>query len=326
MMEINYEQGPSPNEVDRWSRGSAQRPQTNESEYLNASEETENRPRQKKKRTAIAIIAVVVLSSFLALILHKYITDNKSGIHNGNNSSLSGLNDKDDKVKQNELEAARERAIQGKPADLREAVREYRVISEDIDRILREELEKKNIGGALTVAITNWQFNREQEVFKQPEELGFQRIQDEAALVNRALRGEVRIDKVEIKPASNRRFNVFISVTNLTPTPLECILPRGQVFELKDYIQQSAGYRHPNSILSSHYQGVSSSGGGQGGGGGIIIPPRDTETLNITAFCLNKGLAIPQGPGNISIYKIKDAAFDTTEALHAIMERANSLK
>jgi hypothetical protein len=214
-----------------------------------------------------------------------------------------------------------ERAIQAKPEGIRQALREYAKTSEDVALILSEDLEAKNIGGAVAVAVTNWQFNHDKGVYRQPEELGLLRIKDEKALVNRAIKGDAIIESVTVTPQPGRAFKVVITVFNKTAFPLECKAPKGQVIELKDGRLLSPT---PTAGRSEYPQGVASANR-KGDKSETIIPPKDRDTLEFIAYCVNEDLARPDGVtlANVTLFQIANIDFETPNKLHQIMRQLN---
>jgi hypothetical protein len=220
------------------------------------------------------------------------------------------------------VEERAQKEIEKKPSELRPALLEYCRKSPDINEILSEGLEEKNIGGASAVAVTNWQFNSDKGIFKQPEELGFQKIANDEALVNRARKNDVVINQINIRPLPNRKFGVTIKVTNRTVNHLRCAIPKGQIFEIKDAFMPST---EPPAKTKMYPQGLAKANGdGDNNQDGIyVIPPLDEKTLEIIAYCLNENLAIPHGIGNIAIYELKDKDFNSPDKLHMNMRRVN---
>lgn len=214
-----------------------------------------------------------------------------------------------------------EKAIQAKPEGLRQALREYAKISEDVALILRDGLEAQNIGGAVAVAVTNWQFNHVKGVYRRPEELGLLRIRDTEAVVNRAIKGDAIIESVAVTPQPGRAFKVIITVFNKTAFPLECKAPKGQVVELKDGRLLSPA---PTAGRSEYPQGVANANR-KGDKSETVIPPKDRDTLEFIAYCVNEDLARPDGmtPANVTLFQIADIDFETPDKLHQIMRQLN---
>jgi hypothetical protein len=230
--------------------------------------------------------------------------------------------------------------IKRKPEALRQSLKEYRK-NPDIERIFRDRLEDKRVGGAIAVAVSNRQFNKD-ESFDSPEDLGFRRITNEDSLVELIIEDKIVIKDIIITklPNKDHQFNVQIQLKNLTESELDYFIPKGQVFEMRD--TRLAQYAE-NSKTSGNYkdlQGVSSSEQKRGGvnlpplqdnsigvlpsqDGNLSIPPMEEAVLNLTAFCINKNLAAPQGEANITIYELADD-FTTPESLYKILDKRNA--
>ena len=220
---------------------------------------------------------------------------------------------------------AEERAnatIEKKPAELRPLLREYRKRSKDIDELLRGGLEERNIGGAVTVAVTNWQFNGTKRVFKRPEEMGFQKVANDDALVNLARGPDVTIESIRITKVTDSIFNVTIKAFNNTKDFKKVAIHKGQVFELQDVSAAINNYQSGLRRLKKFRQGVATAN--EGDNGGIYgLPPVDRGTIELTAYCINEDLTPPEGPAYITIYELENADFDSPDELHANMRRIN---
>lgn len=218
-----------------------------------------------------------------------------------------------------------EAAIAEKPAELRKALSEYAESSEDIRRILSQRLEEWNIGGAVAVATANLQKNAARGI-DSPEQLGFRRIDDDKALVNRALRGEIDIVRVTVGRAGEHLFEVTIEVKNNTALPLECIIPKGQLVEIRngrnarDDRVVNAGYEAsepPQTPARAHEETEE--------GGVTVVPPWDPVKIKFTAYCANPDLPRPEGPANITIYALEDTSYKTADDLRALRMRKLNL-
>lgn len=217
-------------------------------------------------------------------------------------------------TKESEAEAIKE-AIANKPAELRQALSEYAETSEDIKRILSQGLEAKNIGGAVAVAVTNSQKNISGGV-DSPEQLGFRRIDYDKALVNRALKGDVYIKAVTVSSAGEHLFKVTVEVKNNTEFPLECVIPKGQLVEIKNAQNESA-----DQVVNAVYNaaGLPQTGAKaddeKDKGGVTVIPPWEPAKIKFIAYCANPYLLEPQGPANLAIYALEDTSYETWKDL-----------
>lgn len=167
--------------------------------------------------------------------------------------------------------------------------------NEHLNKIDEENLEKKNIGGIIFFLQTNIQFNDSEIVT--PELLGFERIEDDNALVNLAMNEEIEIQEVRlINGDGNNNHKVFLRIKNLTDNPLVCKIPKGQVIENKDFSDISQNL----AISESHDE--------------IYIDDVWEDTLD--AYCLNQSKKVPRGQlGNIAIYQVKDKRFSSGDEL-----------
>lgn len=298
------------------------RPSTStSSKRLELTESSKHARRKASNLFPIVLITLMVLASLViwaAWHFHQHKLPNE-------NIGLNVDSTNEDSRRRAKAEEMVNKEIEKKPAELRPALYEYRRKSGDIDQILRDGLEEKNIGGAVAVAITNWQFNSTTGIYKQPEELGFQKVTNDEALINRALRNEVTINQVKISPLPNRKFKVTIQVTNLKPDALRCAIPKGQIFEMKDAATSFVEYSAKVHKTKMYPQGVAKSDQkGENNDEGIyVIPPLDEKTLEFIAYCVNEKLAIPAGLGNIAIYELKDKNFSSPDELHLNMRREN---
>jgi hypothetical protein len=217
------------------------------------------------------------------------------------------------------------KAIEKKPEELRPALNAYQKLSEDVHQVLSEGLEDQNIGGAIAVAVTNWQWNRENQVFKSPAQLGFQRISKSDALVNQVLRGEAKIEGITITKASEKRYLVTIHVVNLTRDFLKCKIDKGQLVEIKDAKNTLADNQTEISVETQIPQTVAASDEKRHQDGIYVIPPSEEGTVEFIAYCVNQDLAVPIGPANLAIYTLIDTHFSTPAELHVNMKRLNSV-
>lgn len=226
--------------------------------------------------------------------------------------------------KEAEAEAV-EDAIADKPEELRQSLFEYAESSEDIRRILGQGLEEQNIGGAVAVAITNLQKNRNRGI-DAPEQLGFRRIDHDKALVNRALRGEVDIIKVTISSADDHLFEVTIEFKNNTEFPLECVIPKGQLVEIRN-----ARNAPTTRIVNAGYgaseppQTAASTGEETDKGGVTVVPPWEPTRIKFNAYCANPDLPKPEGPANLTIYALEDTSYRTSHELRVLRRKKLNL-
>jgi hypothetical protein len=266
-------------------------------------------------------MAVVALFLILAPEVLRYLKANRESaveVRQGNGRNQGGSGDEGADAGDSTAEA-----LHRLPDELRVPVERYAGLSEDIARSLREGWEEKlNVGGAIAVAVTNWQFNGDKWAFSTPEQLGFSKITEENSLVNCARNKLVKIKAVNLiwHRGEEDRFEVSVEAASLSDSPVRCVIPRGQVFELKGkYLSQKV----KNEWSAKH-----------DGPQGLMRPERDKDwdippsgdVITMKAYCFNRGLFQPDGPGNITIYRLADTrpeVFETQDALQAHMEAIN---
>jgi hypothetical protein len=289
-----------------------------------ATHQREERAGGRQALTVVVLLLVVLFGGGIGLTLlrlakgpHKVVTPPRR-VHSG-------------PVRSREAEAAAvEAAIAEKPAELRKALSAYAESSEDIRRILSQSLEVANIGGAVAVATANLQKNAGRGI-DSPEQLGFRRIDDDRALVNRAQRGEIEIVKVTVSPAGEHLFEVTIVVTNNTQSELECAIPKGQLVEIQN------GRNAPeNGVVNTGYEAseppqTSARAHEETEEGGVtVVPPWEPDkikftTIKFTAYCANPNLPRPEGAANLTIYALEDTSYKTPDDLRVLRTRKLNL-
>jgi hypothetical protein len=217
-------------------------------------------------------------------------------------------------------------AIASKPAELRQTLSEYAKTSEDIKRILSQGLEAKNIGGAIAVAIANLQKNIGGGI-DSPEQLGFRRIDNDKALVNHVLKGDADIKTVTVSREGNHLFKVTIEMKNNTGFPLTCIIPKGQLVEMKDAKNTSEG-----QIVNAMYNAAglpqvpAKASDEKDKGGMTVVPPWEPAKIEFIAYCANPDLPEPQGRANLAIYALEDTSYKTWKDLRDIRIKKLNLR
>jgi hypothetical protein len=219
--------------------------------------------------------------------------------------------------KEAEAEAVEE-AIANKPARLRKSLSEYAESSEDIRRILGQGLEDVNIGGAVAVAIANLQKNGDRAI-DSPEHLGFRRIDQDKALINRALRGEIDIVGVTLGSVEDHAFEVTIEVKNNTGFPLECVIPKGQLVEIRDARNGPRGRIVNTGYGESEPPQTAARAGDETDEGGVtVVPPWEPAKIKFSAYCANPNLPKPEGAANLTIYALEDTSYRTWHELREL--------
>jgi hypothetical protein len=189
--------------------------------------------------------------------------------------------------------------IQKKPQELIPALYKYAEASPDIALMLKEQWEEKlHIGGAMAVSVMNWQKNHGQWKFSSIEEMGFRKITDDNALVNQVLKGNIKIEGIQIEAITSNTFNISIKLINLTGKPITCLIPEGQVYELKDeeishYLKDKI-YSADRKLIQHPFQPREEP---------VKIPPSGT-TKTIMGYCMNPGYKAIGGKGNLAIYSM----------------------
>jgi membrane-bound metal-dependent hydrolase YbcI (DUF457 family) len=241
-----------------------------------------------------------------------------------------------EKIKQEQIN----KAIAQKPEEIQSALRESTKLSKDVEQILLEKWEDKNIGGAIAVSTANWQSNDRYKTYQSIANLGFQRINKPEALVNQVLNNNIRIDHMELIPALDAtcsrftKFTVSITLTNLTQEPQDYYIPVGQLIEVKssspvwkkaytndnnkDYTNNNKPEKAPQTTAKS--QNPDKSKNNQP----YSIPPADTDTIYFDAYCVDEGLEIPYGPANLAIFEVINKNFESQKDLHNIINGIRS--
>ncbi len=174
-------------------------------------------------------------------------------------------------------------------------------IDGDIQEIKEKDYEKENIGGTIFFLQTNAQFSK--EVIGTPRLLGFERVTDPRALVNLALNGDIEISYVELQKGDNRNNHfVYLEIKNLKDYDLEFYIPKGQIFENKDWANSTQNLSSSTSL----YDTISANG---------------FLEITIDAYCLNKSMELPVGAeGNITLFELKNKDFENGDQLWGIVE------
>jgi len=226
-------------------------------------------------------------------------------------------------AKESEADAIK-KAIDSKPIELRQTLSDYAQRSEDIKRILSQGLESRNIGGAVAVAITNLEKNADREI-DSVEQLGFYRIDDDNALVNQVLKGAADITTVIVSSNGNHLFKVTIEMKNNTAYPLTCIVPKGQLVEIKNGRNESV-----DRIVNASYQTaglpqVPAKADDKDKGGVTVVPPWEPAKIEFIAYCANPNLPTPRGRANLAIYALGDTSYKTWRELRDIRTKKLNL-
>lgn len=209
-----------------------------------------------------------------------------------------------------------EAALADKPDELRKSLSEYAETSTDVREILTKRLEKKNIGGAVAVAVTNFQKNSHERI-DTPEELGFKRIENEKALVNRALKGDVDILAVTVTHTGEHLFHVTIDVKNNTGSPLECVIPKGQLVEIRNGKNTltpgvvHASYNHTRfPQTGANTRDID--------GPKTVVPRWEPAKIEFDAYCANPYLVEPEGAANLAIFALDDTSYNSWDELREL--------
>ncbi len=169
--------------------------------------------------------------------------------------------------------------------------------------IKQNNLESLNVGGLIFILQTNNQFN-DNKIFI-PEAIGFKKVKRKDALVNLAINKNIEILKVVLnKGDDNNAHEVEIQLKNLTDNKCRFVIEKGQVFENKEYKSES------QNLASSEFQEYE-------------LEPHQATTINISAFCLNQTMKLPNGKsGNITFYSLANKRFENGDQLWKIMKSA----
>lgn len=224
------------------------------------------------------------------------------------------------------------KAVGGKPVEIRASLHESVKLSKDVEQVLLEDedWEDKHVGGAIAVAISNWASDRQYKSYKSIENLGFRRVTNPEALVNRVLNNEIRIDHMELTPVFDEiskkytKFKVSMKLTNLNPRdPVEYYVHKGQIFEVKgsspawkkDYLTGLAPEKPPQPVATSR------------DGPPRTIPPADSTDIDFEAYCVDEGLSLPYGPAGVAIFELIKTNYHSPGQLHDMIEgiRSNTI-
>jgi hypothetical protein len=230
--------------------------------------------------------------------------------------------------KEDETEKNIKQLIDRKPEEYRKSLWKYRE-DPDIGMIFRDNLESKRVGGAIAVAITNWQYNHDKD-FETPEQLGFRRITGENSLVELVINNKVVIKDIIIsKRRESHQFDVKIILFNLTEEKLEYFIPKGQVIEMKDalLVEYIKNAKAAPPVARPQPDGINKNERPQSGaskeGKRENIPPMEESEVNFIAFCINQGLANPKGQANLTIYELIETLYETPERLYDLINGRN---
>lgn len=284
-------------------------------------------PRAWPRGVVLQLSLLILLPLLAAILTHAIVRRILQGTWSGGNeatlaraSALQAKEDFDAAFRVAGEPDPVEKVIDGQPALFRSALRRYRMSSDDIAWILGEGLEgKMKVGGALAVATTNWQFNRDRWVFRTPEELGFERITDKQSLVNCVLRRDVSITALRLTGGGGRPYKVYIEVKSLMNNreSVTCTVPKGQIFELNGMsisAHLSVAHGERGKKLTQIYVNPEDFE--------LEIPPSGKYREEI-AYCGNAGLAPSNGDGNLTVFKIADPDFDSQKELHMNLDALN---
>lgn len=270
-----------------------------------------------------SLILLPLLAAFIAnaLVRYAYAWTNPGEVEVARRTGLLPRDDFDATFKAAGEPDPAEKAIEEQPSILQSALRQYRIISDDVASVIDEGLEgKMRIGGALAVATTNWQFNKGRWVFRTPEELGFERITDKQSLVDCVKRGDVSITALRLTGRPGRPYKFFIKVKGMgkTKEPVPCLVPKGQIFELDgpSLLRHLAGVGiEEGKNLTQVYVNTEPFQ--------FDVQPSGEYEEEKIAYCGNAGLDPPNGDGNLTIFKIADTDFKSQGELHGQMDARN---
>jgi len=166
----------------------------------------------------------------------------------------------------------------------------------EIKALEDNESNKKNVGGFVYLKQTLAEYSNDS--LTTPEYLGLEIVKDEGALVNLALNDKIKIIEVRLEKGESATDHfVVLRIKNKTYSPLKFRIPKGQVFENKDF--ENGGQ---NLVSSDEHNEI------------ILIPFVERE-LKIDAYCVNESKGYPGGEGNVAIFKLKDTDFKTGKQL-----------
>ena len=179
------------------------------------------------------------------------------------------------------------------------------LVSSDLKNIKDKKLEQINIGGLIFIVQTNLQYSKE-KIFI-PESIGFKKITDKEALVNLAINGNIGINKVILKKGNDKNHHkVILSLSNFQNTIIDFVIEKGQVFENKEYEKNTQNLASSDNLRYS-------------------LQPNETKDFQFDAYCLNKGMKIPNGgTGNITIYSLLNKTFRDGDELWKNMDLLKS--
>jgi len=188
-----------------------------------------------------------------------------------------------------------------------ERIIEKKLSSKDerIKTIKSNNLEQINIGGLIFILQTNSQYNKEKVFF--PEAIGFKKVDGKNALVNLAIDGKIEIKSVTLNKGDDKNIHeVEIQLNNLTNEKCRVEIEKGQVFENKRYDDDT------QNLASSMFLQYD-------------LEPNQSRTINFTAYCLNRKMALPNGKhGNITFYSLSNKKFESGDQLWKIMNSVES--
>lgn len=176
-----------------------------------------------------------------------------------------------------------------------------------IDEILKEQVpelkaleenesSKKNVGGFVYLKQTLAEYSNDS--LTTPEFLGLEIIKGKNTLVNLALNDKIKILEVRLeKGESETDHFIILRIVNNTYLPLKFKIPKGQIFENKDF--KNGGQ---NLVSSKEHNKIT------------LFPSIEKE-LKIEAYCANETKDYPGGKGNVAIFKLKNTDFKTGNQL-----------
>lgn len=172
----------------------------------------------------------------------------------------------------------------------------------DLKEIVENNLERKNIGGLIAFLRTNAQLsNRE---ILNPKFLGFTKVENPNALVNLGKNGTISILNVVLRKNTNRDYyDAVITLKNNTSNRVEFFIPKGQIFENKEFQE----YRQNLASMNDEQHSLEAF---------------EEDVFPIHSFCLNEMLPLPSiegTKGNITIFEIGKKTFNTQRELWDII-------
>jgi hypothetical protein len=110
--------------------------------------------------------------------------------------------------------------------------------------------------------------------------------------------------------------HVTIELKNNTAFPLECLIPKGQLVEIRNAKNTPA-----RGIVDISYnpaglaQAGASTGDKNGKGGVTVVPPWKPAKIEFDAYCANPYLSAPEGAANLAIFALEDISYSSWDEL-----------